>query len=93
VPRQHEQRAGAKADAAASVRVSATTQRRAAHRAARELLALIGPLGKELAERIEHCTDAPALLALIAEARDGITAVIGVAAANEFAQRVTPQRS
>jgi hypothetical protein len=30
---------------------------------------------------------------MIAEARDGITAVIGAAAANEFAQRVTPRRS
>ena len=83
------QRAGA--DAGGSARVSDAAQRRAARHAARELLALIGPLGKELAERIERCTDSPTLLALIAEARDGITAVIGATSANEFVQRVMPQ--
>ncbi len=85
------QRTGANASRPA--RAGDAAQRRVARHAARELLELIGPLGKELAERMERCGDSPALLALIAEAHDGITAVIGAAAAHEFAQRVTPQRS
>jgi hypothetical protein len=63
--------------------------RRSARVAACELLALIGPLGEELAARIEDATDTRALKALIDEAHQGITAVVGTPAADEFLHRVT----
>ena len=85
-------RSGSKPRAAPSARAGAIGLRRAARRAACELEALIGPLGDELAKRMERSADAPALAALIAEARDGITAVIGAAAADDFVERVMPRR-
>lgn len=78
---------GAKPDA--SARGSSATLRRSARVAARELVALIGPLGEELAERIESATDIKSLMALIDKAHQGITAVIGATAANDFVRRVT----
>jgi hypothetical protein len=85
-------RSGArKPEAAASARSSSSTValRRSARFAAQELVALIGPLGRDLAERIEGASDVQTLVALIDEAHEGITAVIGAAAANEFVHRVT----
>jgi hypothetical protein len=82
-------RTGTKPDAAASARGSTATLRRSARFAARELETLIGPLGHELAERIESATDMQSLKALIDKAHQGITAVIGTAAADEFVHRVT----
>lgn len=81
-------RSAAKPDKASSARVSGAALRRSAHGAARELMTLVGPLGHELAARIESATDAPGLEALIAEAHDRITAVIGASAAREFVHRV-----
>jgi hypothetical protein len=81
-------RTSAEPDAAASPRVGAAALRRSARSAAHELLTLVGPLGRELAQRIESATDAQSLKALIDEAHDGIAAVIGTAAANEFVHRV-----
>ncbi len=80
-------RSGAMPDA--DSRGSSATLRRSARFAARELVALIGPLGEELAERIEGATDVKSLTALIDKAHQGITAVVGPLAANEFVRRVT----
>jgi hypothetical protein len=85
---QQTLRNGAKADASASGS-SATTFRRSTRFAAKELVALIGPLGEELAERIEGANDMKSLTALLDKAHQGITAVIGAAAANDFVRRVT----
>jgi hypothetical protein len=84
---QHTVRHGAPSDA--SARGSSATLRRSARAAARELVALIGPLGEELAERIEGAADTKSLAALIDKAHQGISAVIGAAAANDFMRRVT----
>lgn len=79
-----------KPQAAPSARGSGgATLRRSARFAARELVALIGPSGQGLAERIERAPDLQTLDALIDEAREGITAVIGAPAADEFVHRVT----
>lgn len=80
-------RSAANKPQAASAR--GATLRRSARFAARELVALIGPLGQGLAERIERAPDLQTLDALIDEAREGITAVIGAPAADEFVHRVT----
>ena len=85
---QQTARNGAKPGASVSGS-SATTLRRSARMAARELVALIGPLGEELAERIEGATDMKNLTALLDKAHQGITAVIGAVAANDFVRRVT----
>ncbi len=84
-------RRAAPAEAAAS-RAATAALRRDARRAACELVALIGTFGDELAERMERSRHADELLALIAEARDRITGVAGVEAADDFAQRVKPGR-
>jgi hypothetical protein len=80
-------RSGAQPEATKSV--SGAALRCSARFAARELVVLVGPLGHELAERIESATDVQGLRALIDEAHEGITAVIGATAANEFVHRVT----
>jgi hypothetical protein len=77
---------------AATDRAADAGLRSDARRAACELVALIGTLGDELAERIELSSDSHTLAALMTEAREGITAVLGADAANEFTQRVALAR-
>jgi hypothetical protein len=84
-----QQTAGDGAEPGSSARGSDTRLRRSARMAARELVALIGPLGEELAERFEGAADMKALTTLIDKAHQGITAVIGAKAANDFVRRVT----
>jgi hypothetical protein len=84
---QHTVRNAAPSDG--SAHGSSASLRRSARLAARELVALIGPLGEELAERIEIATDMKSLTALVDKAHQGISAVIGAAAANDFMRRVT----
>lgn len=85
-------RSGVKQGTAKPTRTDAAELRRAARRAACELEALLGPLGDELAKRMEHSADASALTALVAEAHDDISSVIGAAAADDYVERVMPHR-
>jgi hypothetical protein len=77
---------------AAADRAADACLRSDARRAACELVAMVGTLGDELAERMELSADRPTLAALMTEAHNGITAVLGADAANEFTQRVALAR-
>lgn len=83
--------AGTPSSTAAPTPVSAAALRRAAKHAAQEFVHLIGPLGRLLAERIERATDATSLSSLIDKAHEGITAAIGVNAADAWLRRVSAQ--